>query len=164
MACWPSYPQPLQVPDLRKYRPKLVSKGGLEPPCPKGRQPLKLVRLPFRHFDVVPGRAPYLSAVDGTLAQVSLDNHADRVLGPSVAPNSGRSRAQNHPKAAESGAFGLKWVRVRRHLGAWAARTVKRTGSSERELEVRASWLAVKWAGGEVVGRRGAGGEVVGSR
>jgi hypothetical protein len=25
----------------------VVSKGGLEPPCPFGRQPLKLVRLPI---------------------------------------------------------------------------------------------------------------------
>ena len=28
----------------------MVRKGGFEPPRPCGRQPLKLVRLPFRHF------------------------------------------------------------------------------------------------------------------
>ena len=33
--------------DLEIYRPKLVSKGGLEPPRPFERQPLKLVRLPI---------------------------------------------------------------------------------------------------------------------
>jgi hypothetical protein len=35
------------------YDQTLVSKRGLEPLRPFERQPLKLVRLPFRHSDVV---------------------------------------------------------------------------------------------------------------
>ena len=35
------------------YERTLVSKRGLEPLRPFERQPLKLVRLPFRHSDVV---------------------------------------------------------------------------------------------------------------
>ena len=32
---------------VRRGQKKMVSKGGLEPPRPNGRQPLKLVRLPI---------------------------------------------------------------------------------------------------------------------
>ena len=43
---------PLEEAGLTQGCAPVVSKAGLEPARPNGHQPLKLARLPFRHFDV----------------------------------------------------------------------------------------------------------------
>jgi hypothetical protein len=55
---------------------QIVSTGGLEPPCPLRRQPLKLVRLPFRHVDVdPPKRALDVTAPQHARPTISAENY-----------------------------------------------------------------------------------------